>query len=92
MKDKLAKERNRRYPAQTTMNADYADHIALLANTPTQAEALLHSLERACVGIGHYVNADKIEYICFDPSGDISSLYGSSLKLVEAVSHERRQT
>ena len=26
-------------------NADYADDIALLANTPNQAETLLHSLE-----------------------------------------------
>ena len=34
---KLAKERNRRYPAQTIMDVDYADDIALLANTPTQA-------------------------------------------------------
>ena len=48
MKDngfKLAKERNRRYPAQTITDADYANDIALLANTPVQAEILLHSLE-----------------------------------------------
>ena len=47
MKDngfKLAKERSRRYSAQTIMHADYADDIALLANIPTQAETLLHSL------------------------------------------------
>ena len=31
---KLTKERSRRYPAQTITNADYADDIALLANTP----------------------------------------------------------
>ena len=30
----LAKERSRRYPAQTIMDADYTDDIALLANTP----------------------------------------------------------
>ena len=38
MKDngfKLAKERSRRYPAQTITDADYADNIAFLANTPT---------------------------------------------------------
>ena len=29
------------------MDADYADDIALLANTPTQAESLLRSLEQA---------------------------------------------
>ena len=40
MKDndfKLTKERSRRYPAHTITDADYADDIALLANTPTQA-------------------------------------------------------
>ena len=50
MKDnsfKLAKERSRRYPAQTITDMDYADHIVLLANTPAQAENLLHGLERA---------------------------------------------
>ena len=30
---KPAKERSRRYPAQTIKDADYADDIALLANT-----------------------------------------------------------
>ena len=48
MKDngfKLAKERSRRYPTQTIMDMDYADDIALLANTPVLAETLLHSLE-----------------------------------------------
>ena len=43
---KLAKERSWRYPAQTITDADYADDIALLANSPAQAESLLHSLER----------------------------------------------
>ena len=33
---KLAKERRRRYSAQTTTDVDYADDIALLANTPAQ--------------------------------------------------------
>ena len=31
---KLTKERSRRYPAHTIMDADYADDIVLLANTP----------------------------------------------------------
>ena len=75
MKDngfKLAKERSRRYPAQTIMEADDADDIELIANTLAQTETLLHSLERAAVGIGLHVNADKTEYLCFDQTGDIS--------------------
>ena len=42
---KLAKERSRRYPAQTITDMDYADDIVLLANTPAQAKSLLHSLK-----------------------------------------------
>ena len=61
---KLAKERRRRDPTQTIMNMDYADDIALLANTPAQAESLLHSLEQASAGIGLHVNTYKTEYMC----------------------------
>ena len=45
----LTKKRSRRYPAKTITDADYA---VILANTPNQAETLLHSLERAAAGIG----------------------------------------
>ena len=34
-----------RNPAQTMANADYADDLVLLANTPALTESLLHSLE-----------------------------------------------
>ena len=37
---KLAKERSRRYPAQTVMDTDYSDEIVLLANSPPQAKSL----------------------------------------------------
>ena len=74
----LTKERSRIYPAQTITDADYADDIALLANAPAQAETLLHSLERAAAGIGLHVNAYKMEYMCFNQRGDISTLNGSS--------------
>ena len=56
---------------------------ALLTNTLAQAETLLHSLERAAAGIGLHVKADKTEYMCFNQRGDISTLNGSSLKLVD---------
>ena len=41
----LTKKRSRRYPAKTITDADYADDIAILANTPDQVETLLHSFE-----------------------------------------------
>ena len=77
------KKRSRRYPAKTITDADYADDIALLANTPNQAKTLLHSLERAAADIGLRVNAHKTEFMCFNQKGDISTLDGTSLKLVE---------
>ena len=52
------------HPIKTITDADYADDIALLANTPNQAETLLHSLERAAAGIGFHVNAHKTEFLC----------------------------
>ena len=48
----LTKKRSRKYPATAITDADYADDIAILANTPDQAETLLHSLERAAAGRG----------------------------------------
>ena len=55
----------------------------ILANTPNQAKTLLHSLERAAAGIGLYVNAHKMEYMCYNQTGDISTLDGTPLKLVD---------
>ena len=94
MKDnsfKLAIERSRRYPAQTVTDAGYADDIALLANTSTQAKTLLHCLEWEAAGIDHHVNVDKMEYMCFNQRGDISILNGSSLKLVDKFTYLGRQ-
>ena len=59
----LTKKRSRRYTAKTITDADYADDIAILANTPKQAKTLLHSLEQATVGIGLHVNAHKAEHV-----------------------------
>ena len=59
----------------------------LLANTPNQAETLLHSLERAAAGIGLHVNAHKTEYMCYNQTGDISTLDGTSLKLVDKFTY-----
>ena len=60
------KARSRRYPAQTITDADYADDIALLPNTPTHAESLLHRLEQAAGGVGIHLNSIKTEYMCFN--------------------------
>ena len=86
MKEKgftLAKARNRRYPARTITDGDYADDIALLANTPALAESLLHSVEWVAGGIGFHVNTDKTDFMCFNQRSDISTLNDSSLKLAD---------
>ena len=80
----LTKKRSKRYPAKTITDADYADDLALLANTPNQAEALLHSLERAAAGI---VNAHKTEYMCYNQTGNITTLDGASLRLVDKFTY-----
>ena len=79
----LTKKRSRRYPAKTITDADYADDIAILANTPNQTETLLHSLEQAAIGIGLYVKAHKTEFMCYNQTGDISTRDITPLKLVD---------
>ena len=83
----LTKKRSRSYPAKTITDADYAEDIAILANTPNQAETLLHSLEKAITGIGLHVDAHKTEYMCFKQTGYISTQGGSSLKLIDKFSY-----
>ena len=83
----LTKKRSRRYPATTITDADYADDIAILANTPDQAETLLHSLKRAAANIGLYDNAHKTEYMSYNQTGDISTLEGTPLKLVDKFTY-----
>ena len=85
---KLTRERSRSYSAQTITDADCADDIALLANTPAQAKTLLHSLERAGAGIGLLFNADKTDYSCFNQRVHISTLNGSFLKLVDKFTYQ----
>ena len=59
----LAKEKRKRYPAQIITDADYADDIVLLANTPVLAESLRQSLKKAADSIGLQVNTDKTQTI-----------------------------
>ena len=83
----LTKKRSRRYPAKTITDTDYTDDIAILANTANQAETLLHSLERATAVVGLCVNEHKTEYMCFNQTGYISTLDGSTLKLVDKFTY-----
>ena len=68
-------------------DADYADDIVLLANAPAQTETLLHMPETARCRLSLHVNVHKTEYMCFNQTGDISTLNGSSLKLVDKFTY-----
>ena len=84
---KLKNKRSRRYPTHTIMDVDYANDIAFLAKTPTQAKTLLHSLQGAAAGIGRHINSGKMEYVCFTQGDDISTRNGSSLQLVDKFTY-----
>ena len=67
------------------MDADNAKNIALHENTPTQAESLPQCVELAAGIIEHNANANKMEYMCINKKGDISSVNGGSTKLVDKI-------
>ena len=52
-----------------------------------QAETLLHSLERAAASIGLHDNAHKTEYMGFNQTGDVFTLDGTCLKLVDKFTY-----
>ena len=84
--DKEKKQKVPRKKKKIT-DADYADDITILANTPNQPETLLHSLERAAAGIGFHVNAHKTEYTCYNQTSNISTPDGTPLKLVDKFTY-----
>ncbi len=44
-------------------------------------------MERAAAGIGLHVNAHKTEYMCYNQTGDITTLDGTALKLVDKFTY-----
>ena len=70
------KMRGRQYPIETMTDADYA-------NTPVQAESLLHCLEQTAGGISLYVNINKTDFMNFKQGETISTWSSKPLKLVD---------
>ena len=66
--------RSRRYPAETTTDADYVDDLVLLA------ESMLRSMEQAADSIDFHVNINKTLFIYFK-RGAVFGL----LKLVDVL-------
>ena len=75
----LTQKRSRRFSAKTVIDADYADDLPILANAPVLAETLQHSLELVAAG--------KTEYMCFNQTGEISTLNSSPPKLVDEFTY-----
>ena len=74
-------------PPKIITDADYTDDIAPLVNTFTEAKSLLHSPKQAAGDIGLQTNVEKTEYMCFNQEADMSTLKGSSLKLVDEFTY-----
>ena len=80
----LTKQKSRRYPGKKITDADYADDLAVLADTLKDATTLLHNIEKVAKQIGLYLNADKTEFICEnqDASVGMKSLADKNIKQV----------
>ena len=71
-----------RIPAKNIKDLSYADDITLLAHALTQAENLLHNLEKAALQVGLRVNADKTKVMSINNTGPQQAriLNGTPLK------------
>ena len=78
----LVKRANRRVPAKTVTDIDFADGISLVYNTADQAYKLLTEVERHCNRIGLGLNAKKTKVMAKnmdDPS--VTTLAGTLLEV-----------
>ena len=67
------------------MEVDYADDIALLANTPAQGKSLLHGLEGASAGRGLHVNADIIWTSKGRTDDHLEPIYNSPVPILDVA-------
>ena len=79
------KAKNRQDSAETLTDTEYIDDLSFLANTPAQAEFLLHRLEKTARGIVVYMNLDKKKSSCVLIK--MVSLNGNPLKLLHQFTY-----
>ena len=91
MKDngfELTRERSRRYHTKTISDVELHQWHSTSGKYPHLSwNPGYNSLEQAAADIGLHVNAHKTEYMCFNQTGNISMLNGSSLKLVNKFTY-----
>ena len=90
----LTRRRSSRHPASHLSDLDYADDIALFADTIQEAELLLHKVENASKSTGLFLNPSKTKYIHINPSANdsVHSLDGSQIEKVEDFKYLRSYT
>ena len=81
----LTRRRSSRHPASHLSDLDYADDIALFADTIQEAELLRHKVESASKSTGLFLNPSKTKYMHINPSANdsVQSLDGSQIEKVE---------
>ena len=77
--------RSRRIGPFNITDLDFADDIALLSNTASQAQELLDKVEHAALRVGLHMNAKKTQFMAFNQPHDvqIKTQDGSNLKEVK---------
>ena len=80
----LKRRRSRRFPAEVLADLDYADDIAILEDTIVAAQDFINRVEKACQGIGLFLNVNKTKYMHLNPSTDeqLCSFDGSPIECV----------
>ena len=73
---------SRRHPAVHLTDLDFADDLAIPADTVENAESLLHALEKAASYVGLYCNASKTEYTSSSSNPSMTTLAGNIIKHV----------
>ena len=68
----LTRRRSTRHPASHISDLDYADDIALFADTIQEAELLLHQVESASKSTGQFFNPSKTKYMHINRSANNS--------------------
>ena len=85
----LQSRKSSRHPAIHFTDADFADDIALITNTISEAQTLLNSLESAANCVSLYLNDSKTEYMSYVKTNDatdnmiLKTISGYILKRVD---------
>ena len=82
----IERRRSRRIGPKTVTDVDFADDIALLAESIENARELLHRVEKSAASVGLHINASKTKVMTFnleDDSNTIQSITGEAISTVD---------